>query len=99
MRRSICTFVLSILVLILHKIVRSDLSLTFEESIFGVQREVNVIRYETCASCFGSGAKDSSHIKICTECGGRGGVVNTRSTPFGAFSQVKLLTSLPYLTI
>ncbi|XP_078162270.1 uncharacterized protein LOC144557558 isoform X2 [Carex rostrata] len=68
--------------------IRSDLSLTFEESIFGVQREVNVIRYETCASCFGSGAKDSSHIKICTECGGRGGVVSTRSTPFGAFSQI-----------
>ncbi|KAJ4767305.1 Chaperone protein DnaJ [Rhynchospora pubera] len=68
--------------------ISSDLSLTFEESIFGVKKEVSVIRYETCNSCSGSGAKDPSCIKLCTECGGRGGVVNTQRTPFGAVSQI-----------
>ena len=66
-----------------------DLPLSFEESIFGGRREINVTRFETCDNCNGTGAKSSNCIKTCTECGGRGGVMKTQRTPFGIVSQVR----------
>ncbi|CAK7349547.1 unnamed protein product [Dovyalis caffra] len=36
----------------------------------------------------GTGAKSSSCIKPCADCGGRGGVMKTQRTPFGMMSQV-----------
>ncbi|XP_073281864.1 uncharacterized protein [Primulina huaijiensis] len=68
--------------------IRYDLNLSFEESIFGGQREIEVQRTVTCDDCGGTGAKSSSCLKSCTFCGGRGGVVETQKTPFGIMSQV-----------
>ncbi|KAF5187702.1 chaperone protein DnaJ [Thalictrum thalictroides] len=68
--------------------IRYDLSLYFEESIFGGQKDIEVLCYETCDNCNGSGAKSSSCIKSCIDCGGRGGVVKSQRTPFGVMSQV-----------
>ncbi|KAH0976064.1 hypothetical protein GBA52_017963 [Prunus armeniaca] len=65
-----------------------DLYLSFEESIFGVQREIEVSSVETCDNCGGTGAKSDNCIKSCTGCGGRGGVMKTQRTPFGMISQV-----------
>ncbi|XP_042504580.1 chaperone protein DnaJ-like [Macadamia integrifolia] len=68
--------------------IRYDLSLSFEESIFGGQRDIEVSCFETCDNCDGTGAKSSSCIKSCTDCRGRGGVMKTQRTPFGIVSQV-----------
>nr|XP_027124507.1 uncharacterized protein LOC113741211 [Coffea arabica] len=68
--------------------IRYDLCLSFEESIFGSQREIEVPSLETCNDCSGTGAKTSNSIKICNACGGRGGVAKTQQTPFGIMSQV-----------
>ncbi|KAM0983082.1 hypothetical protein ACFX2J_015796 [Malus domestica] len=68
--------------------IRYDLYLSFEESIFGVQREIQVSCVETCDDCGGTGAKSDKGIKSCTGCGGRGGVMKTQKTPFGMISQV-----------
>lgn len=68
--------------------IRYDLSLSFEESIFGGHRDINVIRYETCDTCNGTGAKSIHCIKSCAECGGRGGIMQSQRTPFGVVSQV-----------
>ncbi|XP_043704006.1 chaperone protein DnaJ-like [Telopea speciosissima] len=68
--------------------IRYDLSLSFEESIFGGQRDIEVSCFETCDDCDGTGAKSSSCIKSCTDCRGRGGVMKSQRTPFGMVSQV-----------
>lgn len=73
--------------------VRYDLSLSFEEAVFGGERDLSVTRFETCDQCNGSGAKSNNSIKSCTECGGRGGVMNTQRTPFGIVSQVSTCSS------
>ncbi|KAK2973225.1 hypothetical protein RJ640_004235 [Escallonia rubra] len=65
-----------------------NLFLSFEESIFGGQQDIEVSCFETCDNCGGTGAKSSSCITLCTECGGRGGVLKTQKTPFGIMSQV-----------
>lgn len=69
---------------------RSDLYLTFEESVFGGTREIEVPCLEICAVCGGTGAKSTACIKSCTECGGRGRVMKSQRTPFGVVSQVIL---------
>lgn len=68
--------------------IRYDLNLTFEESVFGGQREIEISCFEACDSCDGTGAKSSSCIKPCSSCGGKGGVMKTQKTPFGVMSQV-----------
>ncbi|XP_059644312.1 uncharacterized protein LOC132286076 [Cornus florida] len=68
--------------------VRYDMHLSFEESIFGGQRDFEVSCFEKCDSCSGTGARSSSSIKLCNDCGGRGGVMKTHNTPFGIMSQV-----------
>ncbi|KAJ1438691.1 HSP40/DnaJ peptide-binding [Sesbania bispinosa] len=68
--------------------IRYDLHLSFEESIFGGQREIEVSCFQTCNDCDGSGAKSRNCIKQCINCGGRGGEMKSQKTPFGMLSQV-----------
>nr|XP_043631693.1 chaperone protein DnaJ-like [Erigeron canadensis] len=68
--------------------IRHDLLLSFEESIFGAKREVEVSCLETCDYCHGTGASSNNCIISCNRCGGRGAVVETQKTPFGVMSQV-----------
>ncbi|KAK9684229.1 hypothetical protein RND81_10G195200 [Saponaria officinalis] len=73
--------------------IRSDISLTFEESIFGVKREIEVSCLERCETCGGTGAKSTNCIKSCATCGGKGRVMNSQRTPFGVISQVSTCQS------
>ncbi|KAJ8753689.1 hypothetical protein K2173_026365 [Erythroxylum novogranatense] len=68
--------------------IRHELYLSFEESVFGAKREIEFSSFETCDNCSGSGAKSSHCIKLCADCGGKGGVMRTQKTPFGMISQV-----------
>ncbi|XP_038725763.1 chaperone protein DnaJ isoform X2 [Tripterygium wilfordii] len=67
--------------------IKYDIYLSFEESIFGVRREIEVSCFESCDDCSGTGAKYGS-LKTCTDCGGRGGVMKSQKTPFGIMSQI-----------
>ncbi len=49
-----------------------DLTLEFEQAVFGVEKEITIRRMETCADCKGSGAAKGKAAATCTQCGGRG---------------------------
>ncbi|MBS1822494.1 MAG: molecular chaperone DnaJ [Acidobacteria bacterium] len=51
---------------------RYDLTLEFEEAVFGVEREIKIRRSETCVECKGSGAAKGRQPITCTQCDGRG---------------------------
>jgi molecular chaperone DnaJ len=51
---------------------RYDLTLEFEEAVFGIDKEITIRRMETCESCKGSGAAKGKAAVTCTQCGGRG---------------------------
>ncbi|HEX4020726.1 MAG TPA: molecular chaperone DnaJ [Acidobacteriaceae bacterium] len=53
---------------------RSDLSLTFEEAVFGKQTEIHIRRMEACTACKGSGAAAGRGATACAQCAGRGQV-------------------------
>ena len=60
-------------------------SLTFEEAVFGVEREISIDRSENCDTCKGSGAKEGTSKKTCPTCNGQGQVRVQRQTPLGSF--------------
>jgi molecular chaperone DnaJ len=53
---------------------RADISLTFEESVFGKQTEIKIRRMEACSTCRGTGAAAGRGPTACAQCGGRGQV-------------------------
>ncbi|GKX65570.1 molecular chaperone DnaJ [Inconstantimicrobium mannanitabidum] len=61
------------------------LNLTFEEAVFGVEKEISVTRNETCTTCSGSGAKPGTSPVTCSKCGGTGQIKVQRQTPLGNF--------------
>lgn len=64
------------------------LELTFEEAVFGVEKEIEVTRDEVCASCNGSGAEPGTSPVRCATCNGSGEVRQVRQTILGSMVQV-----------
>jgi molecular chaperone DnaJ len=64
------------------------LALEFEEAVFGVEKEIEITRDESCSNCGGSGAKPGTTPRTCQQCGGRGEVRQTRQTLLGSMVQV-----------
>jgi len=54
--------------------IREDLSITFENAAFGVEREVTIRRHEVCESCKGTGAAEGKAPSQCRQCNGHGQV-------------------------
>jgi len=67
---------------------RLDLSIDFEEAVFGTTKEVEVTRLDRCAHCGGSGAEPGSRIETCSVCRGRGQVRRMQSNFFGQFTTI-----------
>jgi molecular chaperone DnaJ len=57
---------------------RYDMQITLEEAAFGVEKEVEVSKLDTCQTCNGSGTEGGSRVVTCNTCGGRGQVVSSR---------------------
>ncbi|MBU3181574.1 molecular chaperone DnaJ [Clostridium psychrophilum] len=65
-----------------------NLSLRFEEAVFGVEKQVSITRNEKCGECGGSGAKAGTTPKTCDKCGGHGQIKVQRNTAFGSFASM-----------
>ena len=57
---------------------RLDISITFEESIFGAEKEVEVSKHNPCGTCRGSGAKPGHSPQACRTCRGTGQVIRAQ---------------------
>lgn len=62
---------------------RTSVRISFEEAVFGVDKELELTLKDTCKTCGGNGAKPGTSPETCHKCGGRGQVVTQHSTPFG----------------
>ena len=51
-----------------------EINLSFNEAIFGTEKEIEVHYKEPCTECKGTGAKDGK-LSICNYCGGQGQIV------------------------
>ncbi|WP_018247800.1 molecular chaperone DnaJ [Orenia marismortui] len=68
---------------------RINISISFEEAAFGVEKELTIPRTEDCDKCNGTGAKSSSDVETCAKCNGSGEIRFRQNTPFGQVMQTQ----------
>lgn len=51
---------------------RFDLTIDFEDAIFGIETEIKIRRLETCGTCNGRGSASGRGPSVCGQCQGRG---------------------------
>lgn len=68
---------------------RTSVRISFEEAVFGVEREIELTLKEDCHTCHGSGAKPGTSTETCGKCGGKGQVVFTQQSFFGTVRNVQ----------
>jgi molecular chaperone DnaJ len=66
-----------------------DLEITFEESIFGIQKEILLNKVSFCEDCEGSGARKGTKLENCKVCNGQGKVKEIRRSIFGNISTIQ----------
>jgi molecular chaperone DnaJ len=57
---------------------RYDMQISLEEAAFGVEKEIEIRKLDSCDKCGGSGAEPGSRTITCPACGGRGQVISSR---------------------
>lgn len=69
---------------------RTAIRITFEESIFGCDKEIEINSKDTCTTCNGTGAKPGTQPVTCAKCGGKGQVVSQVQTPLGVMRSTQV---------
>ena len=69
--------------------IRKGVRITFEEAVFGCEKELEVIIKDPCPKCNGTGAKPGTSPETCPKCGGKGQVVYTQQSFFGTVQNVQ----------
>ena len=63
--------------------VRTAVSITFEEAVFGCEKQIDLNLREPCPTCGGNGAKPGSTPQTCSKCKGTGRIISTQQSIFG----------------
>ena len=69
--------------------IRTSVRISFEEAVFGVDKELELTLKDECTACHGSGAKPGTSPETCQKCGGKGQVVFTQQSFFGTVRNVQ----------
>lgn len=64
------------------------LTISFEEAAFGCEKEIGVMRHETCPRCRGTGAELGTQPVRCPQCNGSGEVRQVQQSILGSFVNV-----------
>ena len=67
---------------------RAVVHITFEEAVFGCQKELEINLKDTCTTCHGTGAKPGTSPETCSKCNGTGQITYTQQTMFGSVRNV-----------
>ena len=67
---------------------RYNMEITFQEAVFGADKEIEIPRLEVCPQCQGSGAEPGTKPIRCPQCNGAGEVRRAQQTILGQFVSV-----------
>ena len=67
---------------------RASVRVTFEEAVFGCEKELEIVLKDECSTCHGTGAKPGTSPETCTKCGGKGKVMYSSQSLFGMVQNV-----------
>jgi molecular chaperone DnaJ len=68
---------------------RARVNITFEEAVFGCEKELEIVLKDECTTCHGTGAKPGTSPVTCPKCHGEGQVVYTQQSMFGMVRNVQ----------
>ena len=63
--------------------IEATIKITFEEAVFGCERELEIAKLDKCEHCKGNGAEPESSVVTCKTCGGSGEIRAVRNTILG----------------
>ena len=69
--------------------VHASVRITFEEAVFGCEKELDLTLKDVCETCHGTGAKPGTSPETCSKCHGTGQVVYTQQSMFGTIQNVQ----------
>lgn len=70
--------------------IEAEIRISFEEAVFGVERDFGLLKMNTCDRCEGSGAEPGVGMKTCPTCHGQGQVQTEQHTIFGTFASAQV---------
>ena len=68
---------------------RARVNITFEEAVFGCDKELEIVLKDECTTCHGTGAKPGTQPTTCPKCHGEGQIVYTQQSMFGMVRNVQ----------
>ncbi len=68
---------------------RASVRVSFEEAVFGCEKQIEIVLKDECKTCGGSGAKPGTTKEKCPKCGGKGKVMYTQQSFFGMVQNVQ----------
>ncbi len=69
--------------------VRTAVRITFEEAVFGCEKQLDLNLKDECTTCHGTGAKPGTSPETCPKCGGKGQIIYTQQSLFGMVRNVQ----------
>lgn len=69
--------------------IRTSVRITFDEAVFGCEKEIELNTKDECKTCHGNGAKPGTSPETCNKCGGKGQVIFTQQSLFGMVRNVQ----------
>ena len=63
--------------------VRKNMTISFEEAVYGCKKKVTLNIQDECTSCGGTGAHSKNDINVCPKCKGQGRVLIRQQSIFG----------------
>ena len=69
--------------------VRTAVRITFEEAVFGCEKQLDLNLKDECTTCHRTGAKPGTSPETCPKCGGKGQIVYTQQSLFGTVRNVQ----------
>ena len=69
--------------------VRTAVRITFEDAVFGCEKQLDLNLKDEWTTCHGTGAKPGTSPETCPKCGGKGQIVYTQQSLFGTVRNVQ----------
>jgi molecular chaperone DnaJ len=69
--------------------IEAAIKITFEEAVFGVEKDLEITKANVCLHCDGKGAEPDSAIISCKDCSGTGEVRAVRNTILGQMTTAR----------
>ena len=70
----------------------TEMTISFEDAVFGAGQDLEINRVEPCSRCKGDGSEPGSQPSQCPNCRGMGQVTRAQRSIFGQFNQVSVCT-------